>query len=221
MRTPRSKLGLLFLAGSTLGLLALIWAMTFGSSKAQDAAMHNCPQPGKWSITVWGGDDGTSADQAFATCGEGTVMAAYDLDPQTQGWLRWFADEPGISTLMTMDNMEGVVALGAAPTPTPTPTAPPPSVCNGLPTYSEVVATYPPGVVLTISKFDIVAVIDGAWLTEGIIEARGGEDLVQWYGVQITIRTSTSITINDVTYQPGDKLTVDKDLNYVLVCSWD
>jgi hypothetical protein len=216
--TPR----LLFLVGmATLGLLALIWAITIGPSEAQEGSIQNCPEPGKWAISVWSGDDATNADQAIATCSEGAVIAAYDLDPQTQGWLHWFADNPSVNTLTTLHNMQGIVTLGAAPTPTATPTTPPASVCNGLPTYSEVLATYPPDVELTISKFDIVAVIDGAWLTDGTIEARGGEDLVQWYGVQITIATSTPITIDGVTYQSGDKLTVDKDLNYVLVCSWD
>ena len=101
------------------------WALEADSSHGQDGTMHNCPQPGKWAIAVWGGDDGTDAGEAFATCGEGAMIAAYDLDPQTQGWSRWFADQPGISTLSTLDNMHGVSDLGGAPTPTPTPTPTP------------------------------------------------------------------------------------------------
>ena len=125
----------LFLFGGVfvLGLLALASMLGPGVSQADDATMHNCPQPNRWAVAVWGGDEGTNADQAFATCGEGAVIAAYDLDPQTQGWSRWFADQPDISTLSTLDKWQGVIALGGAeapatptpspmPSPTPTPT---------------------------------------------------------------------------------------------------
>jgi len=123
----------LFLFGGVfvLGLLALASMLGPGVSQADDATMHNCPQPSRWAVAVWGGDDGTDADQAFATCGEGAVVAAYDLDPQTQGWSRWFAGRPGVSTLQTLNNMQGIIALGAvgasppSPTPTPTPVATP------------------------------------------------------------------------------------------------
>jgi hypothetical protein len=127
MRIPGRKLRVLFLAGmATLGLLALVSMLGPGVSQADDATMHNCPQPSRWAVVVWGGDDGTNADQAFATCGEGAVVAAYDLDPQTQGWLRWFADQPGISTLSTLNKWQGVIALGGAAValpPEPSPTA--------------------------------------------------------------------------------------------------
>jgi len=121
----------LFLFGGAfvLGLLALAWILGPGASQAEDATMHNCPQPSKWAITVWGGDDGTDVAEAFATCNEGGVIAAYYLDPQTQGWLRWFADQPGISTLTALNNMQGVLALGSielTPTVTPIPSPTPP-----------------------------------------------------------------------------------------------
>jgi hypothetical protein len=113
-----------------LGLVALASMLGSGASQADDATMHNCPQPSRWAVAVWGGDDETGADQAFATCGEGAVVAAYDLDPQTQGWSRWFADQPAISTLSTLDKWQGVIALGgaevaASPTPSPSPTPTP------------------------------------------------------------------------------------------------
>jgi hypothetical protein len=111
-----------FLLGAVCVLGLLAWTLGTGASHAVDATMHNCPQPGKWAVAVWGGDDGTDADQAFATCGEGAVIAACDLDPQTQGWPRWFADQPGISTLSTLNKWQGVLALGSfEPTPTITP----------------------------------------------------------------------------------------------------
>jgi hypothetical protein len=74
--------------------------------------MHSCPQPGKWAIAVWGGSDGTDADEAFATCGEGAVAAAYYVDAQTGAWLRWFAGRPEVSSLSMLNNMQGVIALG-------------------------------------------------------------------------------------------------------------
>jgi len=122
-----------FLLGGVfaLGLLALAWVLGPGVSQADDATMHNCPQPGSWAIAVWGGDDGADPGEAFATCGDGAVLAAYGLEPQTGGWLGWFAGRPGLSTLSKLDDMQGVLALGSAtgpvvtPTPTPTPVATP------------------------------------------------------------------------------------------------
>jgi hypothetical protein len=131
MRNRGRKLALSLLAGTlALGLVALIWAIGIGSSEAQQDAMQNCPQAGKWAISVWSGDDGTDADQAFATCNEGGVAAAYSIDAQGN-WSGWFADQPDFSELTTLDDMQGVIALGgtevpASPTPSPTasPTVP-------------------------------------------------------------------------------------------------
>jgi serine protease len=88
---------------------------------AQADEMVNCPQSGKWSIAVWSGDDSTDAGQALATCGTGAIAAAYYIDPETQGWLRWFADRPEISNLQSLDDLQGVLALGSVTGPTPTP----------------------------------------------------------------------------------------------------
>lgn len=131
MHNRMRKLALLSLAGMlALGLVALVWAIGVGSSEAQQDAMQNCPQPDKWAISVWSGDDGTDAEQAFATCGEGGVTVAYSIDPDTRVWSRWFAGRPEISTLSTVDNLQGIIALGGAEaavtvTPTPTPAATP------------------------------------------------------------------------------------------------
>lgn len=119
---------LLFGGVFVLGLVVFASMLGPGVSQADDATMHNCPQPSRWAIAVWDGDDGTDAGEAFATCGEGVVMAAYDLDPQTQAWSSWFVDRPEISTLSTLNNMQAVIALGGAEgpvTPTPTPIPPP------------------------------------------------------------------------------------------------
>ena len=139
----------LFLVGGVfvLGLLALASMLGPGVSQADDATMHNCPQPSRWAVAVWGGDDGTDAGQAFATCGEGAVVAAYDLDPQTQGWSRWFANQPQVSTLSTLDKWQGVIALGgaevtASPTPTPSPSPTPTTVATPSPTPTPVTQSF-------------------------------------------------------------------------------
>jgi hypothetical protein len=90
------------------------------SAEAQQGTMHNCPLPGKWAIAVWDGS-ATETGQALLACGDGAVVAAYDLNPQTQVWSRWFAGRPEMSTLETLDSMQGVIALGGLPSPTPTP----------------------------------------------------------------------------------------------------
>jgi hypothetical protein len=121
---------LLLIVGAmlALGLVALVWTVGAGSSEAQQGAMQNCPQPGKWAISVWSGDDAVDTGQALATCAAG-VDAAYYIDPQTQAWQRWFAGRPEVTNLNTLDDVQGVVALGsmgaAPPTATPTPTSTP------------------------------------------------------------------------------------------------
>jgi hypothetical protein len=129
------------LAAATLGvgLLALAGALRVGSSEAQQGSMHNCPLAGKWSIAVWAGES-APVDEAVTTCGAGGVAAAYALDPQTQIWSRWFANKPEISNLLELDDLQGIMALGAgaAPTPTPTPgttaTATPSTTTTATPT---------------------------------------------------------------------------------------
>ena len=88
MRNASAKAVLLLLGGTiALAVLTLAWALAAGSSEAQQDGMHNCPQAGKWAISVWGGADGTETSQALATCGPGAVDFAYSLDPGTNGWL--------------------------------------------------------------------------------------------------------------------------------------
>jgi len=87
------------------------------SSQAQDGALRNCPQPGKWAISVWDGADGTDTGQALATCGEGAVAVAYYIDPYTQLWSRWFVGWPEVSDLQALNDMQGIIALGADSAP--------------------------------------------------------------------------------------------------------
>jgi len=94
------------------------------TSLSAQGELTNCPQPGKWSLAVWSGSDGVQTVDALATCSDVTVDAAYWLDPQTQGWLRYFQGMPEFTNLNTLDNLQAVLALGGAtttPTATPTP----------------------------------------------------------------------------------------------------
>jgi hypothetical protein len=133
--------------------------------------MHNCPQAGKWAISVWGGADGTDTGEALATCGA-VPVAAYSLDPETGGWSYWFGGQSGMATLTTVDNMQGVLALGAmggpppspsptptaTPTPTPTPTATPKPEPVGLTRENPVplghALTVPPGWEIKVLSVD-------------------------------------------------------------------
>ena len=111
------------------------WAAATDSSEAQTGSMQSCPSAGMWSIAVWDGADGTTAADALATCA-GPVDAAYSLDAQTGVWSRWFAANPGVSDLASLDDREGVLALGSAtgPVATPTPTATPAATPAATPT---------------------------------------------------------------------------------------
>ena len=137
MRNRERKLALLLPAALlAVGLLALVWAIGIGSSEADEGTMQNCPQAGKWAISVWSGDDGTDADEALATCNASGVAVAYSIDPDTQQWSRWFSGQDELNTLLTLDDMQGVIALGspevpASPTPSPTATPAVPDLAAG------------------------------------------------------------------------------------------
>jgi len=117
--------------GVALGLVlaTLGWASGLSSSQAQDDTMHNCPQAGKWSIATWDGANGTSTEQAMATCGEDSINLLYWLDPDSQGWKRYISGRPEVSNLNSLNNHQGVLALGsvAGPSVSPTPTGLSPS----------------------------------------------------------------------------------------------
>lgn len=120
MRSSRMAV-LLGASGAVLALLlaGFVWTLAAGPSEAQQGSMHNCPGVGKWSIAVWEGDDAVGIEEALDTCTE-DVAAAYALDTDTGQWLHWFAGKPTLSNLTTLDDMEGIVALGAgASSPTP------------------------------------------------------------------------------------------------------
>jgi hypothetical protein len=82
----------------------------------------------------------------------------------------------------------------------------------GLPTYSEVVATYPGGV----DKCDSTVVsLAGKRFTL----TAGSRLNFRCYGTKVTVTQSTSV--GGTTYKAGTKLTVDAKMNWVPVSSWD
>ncbi|MCJ7510653.1 MAG: hypothetical protein MUP14_07200 [Dehalococcoidia bacterium] len=126
MRNSR-QIGLLVTSAAIPALVLIVLACTHGagSSQAQQNGMHNCPQAGKWAISIWDGPDGTETGEALATCGAGIVDFAYYLDPETNGWLGYFDGRPELTNLLTLDNMQGIIAHGAMAPPPPTPTPEP------------------------------------------------------------------------------------------------
>ncbi|MCJ7510264.1 MAG: hypothetical protein MUP14_05185 [Dehalococcoidia bacterium] len=122
---PRFRQGFAFSCAGCALVVAVVlaaWALAAVSSEAQSGSMHNCPQPGKWAISVWDGADGTETGEALAACGTDAVEVAYALDPQTGGWLGYFKGRPEATKLLTLDGKHGVLALGAIGAPPPTPT---------------------------------------------------------------------------------------------------
>jgi len=122
----------------TLGLVAFAWTSSADTSEAQQGVLHNCPQPGKWAISVWEGEE-TETEEALDTCGAGAIDAAYYIHPLTQTWPVFFKGQPTISNLDTLDDLQAIVTIGsltASPTPTaqPTPTpGPSPGRMTGCP----------------------------------------------------------------------------------------
>jgi len=102
-------------------VIAGLLLLTSQASSEQEQ-MANCPLATKWSIATWEGPDATPSDTAFQTCGHGTITAAYSLDRETQGWYRYIADRPEVTTLDALNRSQGILALGSPTAPTtPTP----------------------------------------------------------------------------------------------------
>ncbi|MDH4180112.1 MAG: hypothetical protein OEV33_06335, partial [Armatimonadota bacterium] len=91
---------------------------------------------------------------------------------------------------------------------------------SDAPTYSDVVATYAKDVELCKTEATIEGVSDdGNMLCGGTFDIRNNKTLVRWYGAKVTV--SVEVELGGKTYQPGAKLTVDKNLNWIEVSSWD
>ncbi len=88
---------------------------------------------------------------------------------------------------------------------------------GGTPTYAQVLKTYPNDVKLCKTEASIEAVTaDGDWKLNGTFDFQAGYEC---YGTKIT--ANVLVEIGDQTYEPGTKLTVDKDLQWVEISSWD
>lgn len=139
MPSRKSGLGLVLRLGAfALSLTALTLAAESGSAEPDGLAMHHCPHAGKWAMSVWAGEDGTDAGEAFLHCNGPPdfwgvesvgVWAAYGLDRVTGAWSRWLGPAHPANTLTELDHMEAVMAFGG-PLPEiadpPTPTVVPP-----------------------------------------------------------------------------------------------
>ena len=90
-----------------------------------------------------------------------------------------------------------------------------------LPTYEEVVKTYPDGVPLCETEADIVGGNDQQLsLAGGYVSVNEeGEPRYQCYGTKLTVRKK--VTLKGKTYAPETKLTVDQDLYWVEVSGWE
>jgi peptidylprolyl isomerase len=90
-----------------------------------------------------------------------------------------------------------------------------------LPTYEEVVKTYPDGVPLCETEADIVGGNDQQLsLGDGYVSVNDdGEPRYQCYGTKLTVRKK--VTLKGKTYPPETKLTVDKDLYWIEVSGWE
>jgi len=105
-------LALLGFAIAALGASAWTGEVVLSESSEPDG-LWNCPQPGKWAISVWTGSDGTATDQALATCEDVTVAVVYWLDPATQGWLRYLPGRPEVSNLLALHSMQTIITRGS------------------------------------------------------------------------------------------------------------
>lgn len=113
-------------------------------------------------------------------------------------------------------------AVSNEPTSTPAPTDTPNPKAN-LPTYSEIIKTYPAGVELCTTVASLEAVGEnGSWLLNGDIQIKDNQMQVQCYGTKITVNLEgVDLILDNVIYSKGALLTVDKDLNWIEVSSWE
>lgn len=103
-----------------------------------------------------------------------------------------------------------------APTDTANPSA-------NKPTYHEIVGTYPAGVELCKTEASLDGIAgNGAWFLNGDIQIKDNQMQVKCYGTKITVNVDGGdVVIDGVMYAKGALLTVDKDLNWIEVSSWD
>lgn len=94
------------------------------------------------------------------------------------------------------------------------------TIRDDLPSYSEVIATYPPDADLCNTDATVIGGSDGSWKVKGTVSIRNGKFTYHCLGAKITLAIDTTWDDgND--YPAGTLLTVDADFNWVPVSSWD
>ena len=87
-------------------------------------------------------------------------------------------------------------------------------------TYSQVLASYPAEAKQCGTWIDVTGVSpSGGWQTMGIVDYRNFQPQLQCFGTRVTLKIS--LAVGGVHYDAGTKLTVDKDLKWIAVESWD
>ena len=86
--------------------------------------------------------------------------------------------------------------------------------------YSEVLASYPVEAKKCGTWIDVTGVSSsGGWQTMGVVDHRQGQPQLQCLGTRVTLKIP--LAVGGVQYDAGAKLTVDKDLKWIAVESWD
>jgi WD40 repeat protein len=89
-----------------------------------------------------------------------------------------------------------------------------------LPSYIEVVESYPADVDLCQAEVQIdSALLDDQWLVSGSLVFVDNQFSLNCYGVKLTV--NTALELDGQPYEAGDLLTVDQNLDWIQVSSWD
>jgi hypothetical protein len=90
-----------------------------------------------------------------------------------------------------------------------------------LPTYSQILETYPAGTEICQTEAHVTNVTNGVWELVNIkaIHVSNKGIVTQCYGTKITL--DEPVTLDGKTFEAGSNLTVDKDLKWIQVSSWD
>ena len=128
-----------------------------------------------------------------------------------------------MSVIASIIGCSGGIINEVSPAPTLT-SIPTQMATPSIPTYSQVVRTYAANANLCTTECTVIAETQGEWLLEVGEGQRGIEIInnkpqVQCYGTKVKL--NVSVIIDGKTYQAGAKLTVDKDMNWIEVSSWD
>lgn len=135
-------------------------------------------------------------------------------------------------------------SFGPTLTPVPTNTSTPIPLPTATPTptiqkYSDVAKTYPASAQLCSHVDFITHVLDSGFTCEDVVRVTGqepdgsphfcvgscsptifaSEDIIKVYGVKVEIEAV--VVFDGKSYSAGTKLTVDKDLNWIEVSSWE